>query len=459
MKILVLMISLLALTQSLEIYAEPVEESEQIVIRLSTDVQLMPLYLSKIADENSNLSPIYIRKLEEILQFDLNHNGMTYTIAQDAQKEKLAESLTPEQANKAKEWQRFNVFYVIKTGINAEKNLSAVMLSVNGDSVKSVGGISLSGNLSQDRRQVHQLADAIHKSLFDKDGIATTHVLYTIKKKTDDKKWISEIWESDYDGENARPIIRDNGYNICPIYIPPKPGNKSGSFFYVSYRSSQPKIFMASLRDGNSTRFSYLRGNQLIPAISRQRDKVAFICDITGNPDLFVQPFNPEQGITGKAQQVFSTRKATQGSPTFSPDGERLAFVSNKDGSPKIYVMNIPEPGTSLKDVTAQLLTKHSKESSAPSWSPDGSKLAYCAMTNGSRQIWIYDFNSKEERQLTQGTGNKENPTWAPNSLNLIYNSSDANACDLYLININQPKAVKITSGSGEKRFPNWEPR
>ena len=269
--------------------------------------------------------------------------------------------------------------------------------------------------------------------------------------------WLSEVWESDYDGGNPRQITHDAGYCVTPVYMPPKTGNASGSFFYVSYQNGQPKIYVASLKDGEAKRFSFLRGNQLMPAISFQRDKVAFINDITGNPDLFLQPFNTETGPIGKPQQIFATYQATQGTPSFSPDGRSIAFVSNKDGATRIYVMAIPAPRTPLKNISAKLITKINKESTSPAWSPDGKKIAYSALTNNIRQIWIYDFDRNEEKQLTSGPGHKENPAWASNSLHLIFNSTGPAGSELYLINLNQPDAIKITSGQGEKRFPNWE--
>ena len=122
--------------------------------------------------------------------------------------------------------------------------------------------------------------------------------------------------------------------------------------------------------------------------------------------------------------------------------------------------MNIPPSETkSIKDIHATLITKQNRECTAPSWSPDGKKIAYSAMTNGTRQIWIYDFTSREEKQVTQGAGHKENPSWAPDSLHLVFNSSTRSGSELFLINLNQPEAFQITSGKGEKRFPAWELR
>ena len=157
---------------------------------------------------------------------------------------------------------------------------------------------------------------------------------------------------------------------------------------------------------------------------------------------------------------IFLIRTEPFANATFSPDGSKIAFVSNKDGSPKIYVMDIPKEGTKSKDLHPTLISKRCRENSAPSWSPDGKKIAYSAKTGAQhRQIWVYDLETKQEHKLTDGKGDKENPAWAPNSLHLIFNSNDNDKglTDLYLINLNQQEAVKITQGSGEKRFPYWK--
>lgn len=431
------------------------ENSEPILVRLATEVERLPLYLAPIAIEQADFDAEYAAKLKKVLEFDLDNNGMTYVVKATTEKDKVAGSSFDKNLSQD-DWKGIGSFYVVKVRITG-KGLAARLYAANAANAKSVDKITLTGDLSKDRQGIHQLADIIHKALFGDPGIATTKIVYTLKVKQDDK--ISEVWESDYDGHNRRRLTHD-GYAITPLYIPPKPGFASGAILFVSYQTGQPKIYYQGLGEGGAPRrLTYLKGNQLMPAMTRQRDKLAFISDVTGNPDLFILPFSPESGITGKPYQIFATHQATQGTPTFSPDGEKIAFVSNKDGSPRIYVMDVPAAGTSLNDIRATLVTKRNKESTAPAWSPDGSKIAYCCPTNGVRQIWVYDFNTREERQVTQGPGNKENPSWAPNSLHLVFNSGDKGAAELYIINLNQTNAVKVSSGSGEKRFPCWEPR
>lgn len=429
-------------------------ENDEIVVRLETEVQLLPLYLGNIGAEKGGFEQSYLTQLEKVLQFDLDHNGMTVVLNKSPEKESLVHF---DKMENGVQWRNLHVYYVVAAKVK-DRKISLKALSVNNNTLKTIEDVNLTGDLNQDRKSIHQMADSLHKALFGTDGIASTKILY-VKKIKSGEKWCSDIWEADYDGGNARQITQEAGYCISPTYVPPKSGRSTGSFFYVSYMNGQPKIFYASLKEKGGKRFSLLGGNQLMPTISPQRDMIAFISDITGNPDLFIQSLDPDTGSTGKPRQIFSAHTAVQGSPTFSPNGKKIAFVSNKDSAARIYVMDIPPPDAKLKDLRPRLISKQNRESTAPCWSPDGTKLAYCALTQGVRQIWIYDFEKNEEKQLTQGPDNKENPSWAPNSLHIIYNSTGRKQSELYLINLNQPKATKISHGPGDKHYPSWEPR
>jgi TolB protein len=421
---------------------------QEIRVQLDTASPLSPIYLSQI-HADASFPTQYLKELEKVLAFDFDHNGKTKVANKTKEKELLLLS-----ANNLKALEvPFAVSFSLK-----EKKLCCKVYNLLEGCAKPFSEVALTGALGQDRQKLHKLSDAIHKALFQEEGIAYSRILYSYQNKTSshEESWNSEIIECDWDGENPKTITREKSYCVTPVLISKGEGLAKDLFLYVSYKTGQPKIFIASLDEGKGKKVVDIRGNQILPAISKKRDKLAFVCDASGRTDLFIQSIQPEIGRTGTPKQLFSYPRSTQASPTFSPDGSKVAFVSDKDGAARIYWISSE---VSNKRPTAHLITKKSRESSCPSWSPDGTKLAYSAKTEGVRQIWIYDFVAEEERQLTSGPGNKENPCWASNSLHLVFNSSDNNSSDLYVVNLNQPDAVKITKGQGKKHYPTWGPR
>ncbi len=417
-----------------------VEDTQQLTVKLATENHLSPLYLTSFYKEKPAFNQTYLTSLHQILSHDLNHNGTTRLVPETALLKQMNGSF--DQMADINDWKNQQIFYLVKPQMK-DKTLTVKVLSVISRTIKTLQTQPLTGQLATDRRQVHLLADAIHKALFNTPGIAGTRILYTVRIEN---PLSSEVWEVDADGSNPRQITRNSGYAVTPTNLP---DNKH--FLYVGYKTGQPKIYVASRTDGIGKRISYFKGNQLMPAVSE--NQIAFVSDYTTNPDLFLASYDQTQASLGKPQQIFAHKRGTQGTPSFSPDGKKIAFVSNKDGSPRIYLMDIPKPGHNGKPT---LITKYNPGATAPSWSPDGKKIAYCAKAKGVRQIWVYDLEKKTERQLTSGTLNKENPSWAPDSLHLVFNTTGKSGSDLYTINLNQLEPVRITSGLGEKRFPAW---
>jgi len=429
---------------------------EKITVELSTENQMHPFYIGKFHHQQSKFDENYVQYLEGVFRSDLTYSSKAKILPHEDECEKQLQQTFEEKAFSQSFWEKKASTFVIRPKILASVLRLEVFIT-HSSIVHTFKDIHLTGDNRRDRMAIHELHDLLLERLFGEKGIASTHILFTKtfpQKGIPREKWASEIWEMDYDGNNARRIISDGNYNLTPTYIPNLESN-SRQFLFVSYLLGQPKIFLSSSKGEKGKLIIHLRGNQLLPAVSKKGDKIAFISDAAGRPDLFMQHFLPESGVIGKPIQLFSYPRAVNASPTFSPDGSKIAFVSDKDWTPRIYLLETDQ-SSNVEDVIC--ITQKNRENTAPSWSPDGKKIAYSAKTNNTRQIWIYDFDTKEEKQITTGPGHKENPFFAPNSLHIVYNTT-GDKMDLYMIDLNQKKPIKITKGPEMNHYPAWEPK
>jgi TolB protein len=96
----------------------------------------------------------------------------------------------------------------------------------------------------------------------------------------------------------------------------------------------------------------------------------------------------------GKNPRRLTNHPADDFDPAWSPDDQKIAFVSNRDGNCEIYVMD--SDGKNPRN-----LTNKPADDWGPEWSPDGKRIAFNSERDGNREIYVMDADGKDPRNLT----------------------------------------------------------
>ncbi|VAW57331.1 Tol-Pal system beta propeller repeat protein TolB [hydrothermal vent metagenome] len=139
--------------------------------------------------------------------------------------------------------------------------------------------------------------------------------------------------------------------------------------------------------------------------------------------------FNP-QTVLNSTQPIMS--------PSWSPDGSRLAYVSFEKRKSEVYVQNL---FTQKRDKIATF----EGINGAPVWSPDGKKLALTLSKGGNPDIYVLTLATKKLKQITKHWGIDTEPTWMPNGKEIMFTSGRSGRPQIYRIASKGGSARRVT--------------
>jgi TolB protein len=288
------------------------------------------------------------------------------------------------------------------------------------------------------RLGIHGVSDELERWITGTRGIASTKIVFVEGK-------VMKIVDSDGANERILPTV---GAALSPAWHPSGKSivyvdadDRGTRIGQIDLRTLRPRLLSASKRGLNITPVYTKDGKNIVWAAGGDSPAELFLASAAGD-DTVPKPF---VGRTG-----FETT-----SPSFSPDGKQIVFMSPVPLTPQLYTMNVN--GTGLRLLTPVVPGKRSYRT-GPDWSPAGDEIAF-QQQNGDFQVWTIGVKDRVMRQLTS-EGENEDPSWAPDGRHLSITrrlGAIGDQRSIWVLDKRTGRLRQLTS-SGDARLSDWSP-
>ncbi|MCE5336480.1 MAG: Tol-Pal system beta propeller repeat protein TolB [Desulfobacteraceae bacterium] len=249
-----------------------------------------------------------------------------------------------------------------------------------------------------------------------------------------------------YEGDvrNWRSMVHDFADEIL-LALTGERGVFDTKIAYVQSTGSAKEIFYCDFDGNNPVQVTRDNNLALSPAWSSDQGQLAFVSYRDGAPKVYA--LNMRSG----AQSLICGYPGMNISPAWRPGRNELAVTLNKDGNPDIFLISS----------TGQILQKlvHGWSINvSPGWSPDGRKLAYVSNESGNPQIYVLDVGSGQKKRLTFSGKYNTAPCWSPKGDWIAYSGTAGGTHNVFIIRPDGSDNRQITNGEGSNESPAWSP-
>lgn len=216
---------------------------------------------------------------------------------------------------------------------------------------------------------------------------------------------------------------------------------------YMNRKTDKDKwrIYVAGQDGTNPTPLTSGLSDDQWPSWSPDGSKIVFTSNRDGHWEIYVM------NADGSDQLRLTRSPANNWSPSWSPDGKKILFSSFRDRNWEIYVMNSDGSNPTR-------LTDDPAADDMPVWSPDGRVIAFVSKRSGNNELYLMNPDGSAVTRLTQTTANNFAPAWSPDGRNLAFESNRDGNWEIYVMNGDGTAVKNLTNAPAADQAPAWSP-